>query len=120
MAIALATLDANSITTETESDFADELTESSENLFLRNLTAIIANSERASSAKRENQLSIAEVPMSQPQPQLGYFLPISLTPRRTRRFKIRFEMIFEGTGGLLFAFVFRRAKPSEFFCAGTF
>lgn len=87
MAIALATLDANSLTTETESDFADELTESSENLFLRNLTAIIANTERASSKKRESQLSVAEVPMSQPQPQLGYFLPISLTPRRTRRFK---------------------------------
>lgn len=80
MAIALATLDANNLTTETESDFADEfLTESSENLFLRNLSAIIANSERTS-AVRENQLSLTEVPAS-PQPQLGYFLPIGFTPK---------------------------------------
>lgn len=85
MAIALATLDANNITTETESDFADEfLSESSENLFLRNLSAIIANSERTS--MRENQLSITEIPAS-PQPQLGYFLPISYTPKlRLKRF----------------------------------
>jgi hypothetical protein len=77
MAIALAALDANSITTETESDAADELTESSENLFLRNLSQLIANSEQTT---RENQLSITEVP-SNPLPQFGYFLPIAVTPK---------------------------------------
>lgn len=80
MAIALAALDASNVTTETESDFADELTESSENLFLQNLSQLIANSEQT--AALENQLSITEVPLnSQPQPQFGYFLPISLTPK---------------------------------------
>lgn len=86
MAIALATLDANNLTTETESDFGDELTESSENLFLRNLSQIIASSEQT--VARENQLSITEVP-SNPQPQFGYFLPISFTPKlRPKRFHI--------------------------------
>lgn len=89
MAIALATLDANNMTTETESDFAEELTESSENLFLRNLSQIIANSEQTSSSSaRENQLTITEVPSNQPQPQFGYFLPISFTPKlRPKRLK---------------------------------
>jgi hypothetical protein len=88
MAIALAALDANNITTETESDCGDEfLTESSENLFLRNLSAIIANSERTSAA-RENQLSVTEA-LTTPQPQLGYFLPISFTPKlHCKRFSI--------------------------------
>lgn len=83
MAIALAALDANNITTtETESDAADELTESSENLFLRNLSQIIANSESV----RESQLVVTEVPVA-PQPQFGYFLPITVTPRlRHKRF----------------------------------
>jgi hypothetical protein len=86
MAIVLAALDASNITTETESDFADELTESSENLFFRNLSQLIANSEQT--ATRENQLSITEVP-SDPQPQFGYFLPIALTPKlRLKRLKI--------------------------------
>lgn len=81
MAIALASLDANNIATETESD---ELTESSEDLFLRNLSEIIANSEQTST--REIQLSITEAPAN-PQPQFGYFLPISLTPKlRHKRF----------------------------------
>lgn len=84
MAIALAALDENNITTETESEFGDEFTESSENIFLRNLSQIIANSEQTSA--RENQLSITEVP-SNPQPQFGYFLPISFTPKlRSKRF----------------------------------
>lgn len=78
MAIALAALDASNIPTETESDFADELTESSENLFLRNLSQLIANSEQT--AVNENQLMITEV-HSGPQPQFGYFLPITLTPK---------------------------------------
>lgn len=86
MAIALAALDASNVTTETESDFADELTESSENLFLRNLSQLIANSEQT--AARENQLSITEVP-SNSQPQFGYFLPISLTPKlRLKRLRL--------------------------------
>lgn len=90
MAIALAALEANNVTTETESDFEDELTtgltESSENLFLRNLSQIIANSEQTST--RENQLSITEVP-PKPQPQFGFFLPISCTPKlHSKRFLI--------------------------------
>jgi hypothetical protein len=85
MAIALAALDASNLTTETESDFADELTESSENLFLRNLSQLIANSEQTTA--RENQLSITEV-SENPQPQFGYFLPIALTPKlRLKRLK---------------------------------
>lgn len=80
MAIALAALDANNITTtETESDAADELTESSENLFLRNLSQIIANSERESA-----RMIITEEPVT-PQPQFGYFLPIAATPRLRHR-----------------------------------
>lgn len=85
MAIALATLDAAGVTTETESDF-DELTESSENLFLRNLSKIIADSEQTTSEARESQLCITEVAAS-PQPQFGYFLPMPFTPKlRTKRF----------------------------------
>lgn len=84
MAIALAALDVNNITTETESDFADDLTESSEDLFLHNLSQIIANSEQKSA--RENQSSVTEAP-SNPQPQLGYFLPIAFNPKfRPKRF----------------------------------
>lgn len=88
MAIALAALDANNITTETESDF-DELTESSENFFLRNLSQIIANSEQAAGREREpSQLTITELPGNQP--QLGYFLPISFTPKlRLKRSPIK-------------------------------
>lgn len=87
MAIALAALDASGITTETESDFADELTESSENLFLRNLSKLIADSEQTPAT--ESQLSITEV-STVPQPQFGYFLPISFTPKlRPKRFKIQ-------------------------------
>lgn len=88
MAIALAALDANNITTETESDF-DELTESSENLFLQNLSQIIANSEQAAGREREpSQLTITELPGTQP--QLGYFLPISFTPKlRLKRSPIK-------------------------------
>jgi hypothetical protein len=83
MAIALAALDASGITTETESDFADELTESSENLFFRNLSHLIANSEQS-----EKRLTITEVP-AQPQPQLGYFLPVQFTPQlRLKRLKM--------------------------------
>lgn len=84
MAIALATLDAAGIATETESDF-DELTESSDNLFLRNLSKIIADSEQTTSTSQETQLSITEVAAT-PQPQFGYFLPLSFTPKlRTKR-----------------------------------
>lgn len=84
MAIALAALDANNMTTETESDFADDLTESSEDLFLHNISQIIADSEQKSA--RENQLSVTEAPPN-PQPQFGYFLPISFTPKlRSKRF----------------------------------
>lgn len=95
MAIALATLDTNGITTETESDFTDELTESSENLFLRNLSQIIANSEQSSAAAAatENQLCITEVVQS-PQPQFGYFLPISFTPKlRPKWLKFNYETL---------------------------
>lgn len=89
MAIALAALDASGITTDTESDFADELTESSENLFLQNLSQLIAESEKT--AASENQLSITEV-QAPPQPQFGYFVPISFTPKlRPKRFKIQLD-----------------------------
>jgi hypothetical protein len=66
-------------------DDDEELTESSENIFLRNLSEIIANSEQTSA--NESLLSITEV-KSVPQPQFGYFLPLSLTPtlRRLKRF----------------------------------
>lgn len=84
MAIALATLDAAGVTTETESDF-DELTESSENLFLRNLSKIIADSEQTTSTSQESQLCITEVAATS-QPQFGYFLPLPFTPKlRTKR-----------------------------------
>lgn len=79
MAIALAALDANGITTETESDFADELTESSENLFVRNLSHIMTNVEQSSG--RLNELTITEVSNNISQPQFGYFVPISFTPK---------------------------------------
>ncbi|KAG5672085.1 hypothetical protein PVAND_002240 [Polypedilum vanderplanki] len=71
---------------ETESDVIDDdddLTESSEQIFLQNLSKIIADSERTSA--NESLLSIAEVksitnqPQNQ-QPQFGYFLPISYAP----------------------------------------
>lgn len=92
MAIALAALDANNIPTETESEFGDELTESTEsteNLFLRNLSKIIANSEQTSA--RENRLTITEVPAN-PQPQFGYFLPVSFTPKpRLKRLPIQWK-----------------------------
>lgn len=85
MAIALATLDAAGVAPETESDF-DELTESSENLFLRNLSKIIADSEQTTSTSQESQLCITEVAAT-PQPQFGYFLPLPFTPKlRTKRF----------------------------------
>lgn len=88
MAIALATLDANGITTETESDFGDELTESTEHLFLRNLSKIISDSEKP--ATDEMQLSITEIRTAPQQPQFGYFLPISFTPKlRSKRFSIQ-------------------------------
>lgn len=64
----------------------DELTESSENLFLRNISEIIANSERNSmSTDGCGPLLIEEV-KSIVQPQFGYFLPLALTPRmRSKR-----------------------------------
>lgn len=93
MAIALATLDANNITTETESDAGDELTESTEDLFLRNLSQIIANSEQQPASESSSQLTITELPAT-PQPQFGYFLPISFTPRlRAKRFCNRFYLM---------------------------
>lgn len=84
MAIALAALDANGITTETESDFADELTESSENLFMRNLSHIMSNDEQSSG--RENELTITEVSSKISQPQFGYFVPIFTPKLRHKRF----------------------------------
>lgn len=83
----MANADANSASTsgETESEINDELTESSENIFLQSISEIIANSEQASSIN-ESSLSIEEV-KSIPQPQFGYFLPLSSIPRlRLKRF----------------------------------
>ena len=78
--------------TESEATPTDELTESSENLFLRNISEIIANSERKAMLKEdvESLLSIEEG-KSVVQPQFGYFLPLSLTPqlRRSKRFNFR-------------------------------
>jgi hypothetical protein len=79
---------------ETESDAMDDLTESSEHIFMESLARIIADRERAS--LDESLLSLAEVKSisevnsisQQPQqPQLGYFLPIAFAPRRrSKRF----------------------------------
>jgi len=77
----LAITESASTTENDESelvDECDELTESSENLFLRNLSEIIANSERRES------LTIVEVSQPTPQPQFGYFVPIKLTPQLQR------------------------------------
>ena len=67
---------------------SDELTQSSENLFLRNISEIIANSERNSmSTDQCDSVLIEEVKPTIVQPQFGYFLPISLAPRmRSKRF----------------------------------
>lgn len=84
----MANADATASTStggETESENNDEMTESSENIFLQSISELIANSEPPSSVN-ESLLSIAEV-KSIPQPQFGYFLPLSSIPRlRIKRF----------------------------------
>lgn len=96
--------------TESEATPTDELTESSENLFLRNLSEIIANSERNSVLKDdvESLLSI-EDGKSVVQPQFGYFLPLSLTPqlRRSKRFARNIIRLFFCFASFLR--IFRRA-----------
>lgn len=65
----------------------DELTESSENLFLRNISEIIANSERNSASNDGCSSVLIEEVKSIVQPQFGYFLPLSISPRmRSKRF----------------------------------
>lgn len=64
----------------------DELTESSENLFLRNISEIIANSERNSMINDGCGSLLIEEVKTIVQPQFGYFLPLAVTPRmRSKR-----------------------------------
>lgn len=98
----MANVDATASTSgETESEINDELTESSENIFLQSISELIANSEQASSVGNGSLLSIEEV-SSIPQPQFGYFLPLSAIPKRLRRFLfLEFNYIFMFPGGIL-------------------
>jgi hypothetical protein len=92
----------------------DELTESSENLFLRNISEIIANSERNSmSVDGCGSLMIEEV-KSIVQPQFGYFLPLALTPRmRAKRLRLNINLINFIITNKIF-FVYFKKKFSNF------
>lgn len=74
--MAFAQCDTSGDESQMDRDLIDELTESSENLLLKSLSDIIANSERNADCV-DSELTITEI-MSTPQPQFGYFVPLTL------------------------------------------
>lgn len=74
--MAFAHVNTSGDESQMDRDLIDELTESSENLLLKSLSDIIANSERNADCV-DSELTITEI-MSPPQPQFGYFVPLTL------------------------------------------
>lgn len=74
--MAVSQFDTSGDESQMDRDLIDNLTESSENLLLKSLSDIIANSERNVDCL-DSELTITEI-TSQPQPQFGYFVPLKL------------------------------------------